>query len=277
MDILMNKEQLLNSFFSEYDNALVAFSGGIDSTVVLKAAINNLGKENVTAVIVNSELFTDEEFDKAVDLANSMHANVVTTNINYLSNEHIRMNRSDSWYYAKKMFYIEANRIKAKLNLNVVLDGMIMDDLDDYRPGMVAKNEEGCLSPLQAAEMYKDDVRDYAKSNNLLNWNKVPSCSISSRFPYNSEITQDAIEKVMNSERLLRNMGFATVRVRIHGDIARIEVNSDQMAELISNAKDVNKKLKQFGFKYVTVDLGGFVSGHMNEALSEKQLNKFKA
>ncbi|APP13733.1 TIGR00268 family protein (plasmid) [Lactiplantibacillus plantarum subsp. plantarum] len=275
MDMIENKEQTLHEFLSHYQSALVAFSGGIDSTVVLKEALNTLGTTNVKAVVVNSELFTNEEFEKAISFAKALGADVITSELDYLSDEHIKNNTPDSWYFAKKMFYSRMNELADNYELDVVLDGMIMDDLKDYRPGLKAKDEAGAVSPLQQANYFKVDVREYAKNHGLTNWNKIPSCSVSSRFPYNTPLTKNLIARVIKSESYLRSLGFPVVRVRSHGNLARIEVPLDRMLDLENKALEINEELKKLGFEFVTTDLGGFVSGHMNETLSKKTLSEY--
>lgn len=267
MDVVMNREEALNATINQYRSALVAFSGGIDSTVVLKAAIEQLGSENVKAVVANSELFSDEEFHKAVELGRTLGVQVVETQITYLADDDVRHNTPNSWYAAKKLFYQRMNELKAKYNSDVVFDGIIYDDLSDYRPGLKARDEEQVVSPLEINGFSKANVRDLARHYNLSNWNKVPSCSVSSRFPYNTTITQEKIDMVMKAEAYLRAEGFSTVRVRVHDTVARVEVPTDQMMDLLKMSADVNETLKMFGFKYVSLDLGGFVSGHMNDEL----------
>lgn len=271
MDTVMSKEEALSKTISQYSSALVAFSGGIDSTVILKAALKDLGNQNVKAVVANSELFSDEEFDKAVKLGRSLGVEVIETEISYLTNDSIRNNTPESWYASKKMFYQRMNELKAKYGTDVVFDGIIYDDLSDYRPGLKARDEEEIISPLEINGFTKTDVRELARKFHLSNWNKVPSCSISSRFPYNTTITQEKIDMVMEAESFLRSLGFNTVRVRVQDTEARIEVPVDQMAELLNNNLAVNEELKKLGFAYVSMDLGGFISGHMNDELAESQ------
>ena len=262
------KKLALTAALSQYNKVLVAFSGGIDSTVVLDAALKTLGKENVLAVVANSDLFTDEEYTKAMDLAQEMGATVLGTTLDYLANDDIKNNRASSWYWMKKMFYQKMNELKDNSNCDVVLDGMIMDDKNDFRPGLRARDEEGAVSVLQVANIYKSDVRDMAREAGLSNWNKVASCSVSSRFEYDTELTVEGIQRVMKSEAYLRSLGFATVRVRVQNKLARIEIMADQINDLVAQMFAINDKLQEFGFDYVTVDLQGFKSGRMNESLT---------
>ncbi|MFT8820036.1 MAG: ATP-dependent sacrificial sulfur transferase LarE [Liquorilactobacillus nagelii] len=271
MNELNVKETKINELLAKYDRVLVAFSGGIDSTLVLDAALKVLGCEKVTAVVANSALFTDEEFNKAVKLAQDLGANVKTVELDYLANTEIKNNTPASWYWMKKIFYQKLNELKAELNATVVLDGMIMDDNDDFRPGLRARDEEKAVSILQQADIYKPEVRKLAAQRGLTNWNKVASCSVSSRFSYYTELTLPAIKRVMKSEAYLRGLGFLTVRVRVQDSAARIEVPTEQVISLINQMSTINQQLKAYGFRYVTLDLQGFESGRMNEELPEAQ------
>lgn len=271
MNELNVKETKINELLAKYDRVLVAFSGGIDSTLVLDAALKVLGCEKVTAVVANSALFTDEEFNKAVKLAQDLGANVKTVELDYLANTEIKNNTPASWYWMKKIFYQKLNELKAELNATVVLDGMIMDDNDDFRPGLRARDEEKAVSILQQADIYKPEVRKLAAQRGLTNWNKVASCSVSSRFSYYTELTLPAIKRVMKSEAYLRGLGFLTVRVRVQDSAARIEVPTEQVLSLINQMSTINQQLKAYGFRYVTLDLQGFESGRMNEELPEAQ------
>ncbi|MFZ2539528.1 MAG: lactate racemization operon protein LarE, partial [Oscillospiraceae bacterium] len=150
-----------------------------------------------------------------------------------------------------------------------VMDGMIMDDNDDFRPGLKARDEEGVLSPLQAVELYKSEIREFAKAMKLPIWGKPASCSVASRFPYYSEITEEKIKKVMEGEQFLNSLGFSVVRLRYHDSIARIEVEEDRLADLLENRVIINQYLKELGFEYVALDVSGYQMGRMNEELLE--------
>lgn len=275
MSTLAEKKATLTSLLKGLKKVTVAFSGGIDSTLVLKMALNVLGKENVVAVVANSELFTDEEFDKAVSLAEELGANVQTTTLDYLSDDHIKQNTPDSWYFAKKMFYNRLNDLATTNGSNAVLDGMIKNDENDYRPGLKARTEAGARSLLQEADFFKVDVRALAQELGLTNWNKVASCSVSSRFPYNTTLTHENIAQVMAAEKYLRSLGFPTVRVRFHEDIARIELPEARIGDFLVFNDRVNRQLQSLGFRYVTLDLGGFRSGRMNDTLTKQQVEAF--
>lgn len=275
MATLATKKATLVAALKDLQRVTVAFSGGIDSTLVLKMALDVLGRDNVTAVVANSELFMDEEFDKAMSLAEELGAKVQGTTLDYLSDDHIKNNTPDSWYYAKKMFYSRLNDIAANNGSAAVLDGMIKNDENDYRPGLKARSEAGARSLLQEADFFKTDVRALAQELGLTNWNKVASCSVSSRFPYGTTLTHDNIAQVMAAEKYLRSLGFPTVRVRFHDDIARIELPEARIGDFLVFNDRVNRQLQSLGFRYVTLDLGGFRSGRMNDTLTKAQLATF--
>lgn len=271
-----DKNQQLVEYFKQYKKVVVAFSGGIDSTVVLYAALKALGKKNVISVIVDSDLYSPKEFEQAKAYSREIGVELVTPRINYLDDKEVQNNTPDSWYYAKKLFYSKIEEIRRQYNADKAFDGMNEDDQTDYRPGFKARDEYGVISPLQIFHFRKVDVRSFAKENGLKNWNKVSSCSVSSRFPYNTHITKEAVKKVVASENYLRAKGFANVRVRYYQDTARIEVPQDQIEDLFKMRKEVLNKLQEFGFTFVALDLGGFHSGNMNKELTSKQIEKYK-
>lgn len=271
-----NKNEELVNYFKQFNKVVVAFSGGIDSTVVLYAALLALGKDKVISVVVDSDLYSPKEFEQAKNFSKEIGVTLETPRINYLDDQEVQNNTPDSWYFAKKLFYQKIDDIRKQYHADKAFDGMNEDDQTDYRPGFKARDEFGVLSPLQIYHFRKVDVRSFAKENGLKNWNKVSSCSVSSRFPYNTKITKEAVAKVVNSENYLRAKGFPNVRVRYYQDTARIEVPADEIPDLFAIRNEVYDKLREFGFTFVAVDIGGFKSGNMNLELSQKQLDKYK-
>lgn len=275
MSVMKTKEQSLVRELQKMDKLAVAYSGGIDSSYLLKKALDTLGAENVLAVVVNSELFSDDEFDKAVDLANGLGANVLGLEMSELADDRIVANNPNSWFYSKKLLYKTIRSAIQKERFDVLADGMIMDDNTDFRPGLRARDQEGVISPLQQAKLYKIEIRQLAKDAGISNWSKVASCSIASRIPYGIKLTRSAIDQVFASEKYLREIGFPIVRVRAHHDLARIEIPEDKLSLLLENREKIADYLKKQGFNYVTFDLEGFKSGRMNDILTETEKKVF--
>ncbi|MDS9472484.1 ATP-dependent sacrificial sulfur transferase LarE [Sporosarcina pasteurii] len=270
---LEEKNRHLGEILSGMERVLVAFSGGVDSTLVLKRAQEELG-DQVLAVVVASELFRKEEFEGAVQLAEKMGVNVYKTEIKELENPHIVANNPDSWYHSKKMLYSHLNDIAEELGYSYVLDGMIMDDLDDFRPGLKARTEAGARSVLQEANIYKHEVRELANQLELPVWDKPASCSLASRIPYGVQLDKKKIEQVNEAEIFLDKLGFPQTRVRHHGNVARIEVTPEQIPSMVEKREQIQMKLTSLGFAYVSIDLLGYRTGSMNEELPATILEK---
>ncbi|GFZ76801.1 PP-loop superfamily ATP-binding protein [Compostibacillus humi] len=274
--IIQQKNEKLGKTLRELGRVMVAFSGGVDSAVVLKRAQQELG-DNVLAVVVKSELFRESEFQAAVQLAKDLGVKVLETEIKELEDENIVANTPDSWYYSKKLLYRHLNQLAKELDYPYVLDGMIMDDEEDFRPGLKARTEEGVRSVLQEANLYKHEVREIAKALELPVWNKLASCSLASRFPYGTKLDMNKVNQVNQAELYLQSIGFAEVRVRYHDNVARIEVSPEKIGELILKREEVQQKLVSLGFDYVSVDLRGYRTGSMNEVLPETETAKLAA
>ena len=268
------KELKLKELLKEIGKIVITYSGGIDSSYLLKVALDTLGSENVLAAVVNSELFPDYEFDMAIDLANEMGARVIGLEMEELSDPRIAANTPKIWYYSKKLLYQTIKQHVEQEGFTVLSDGTIMDDVDDFRPGVKARNEEGVRSLLQEAGLYKNEIRQLAKRLGVENWNKVPSCSMASRFPYGTKITAEKVRWVQEAEAYLIQLGFEQVRVRVHQDLARIEVSQDLIPTLLDHRQEIESTLRLIGFSYVALDLAGYQYGRMNQVLTDKEKAK---
>lgn len=275
--IRKEKEEKLQDILRKIGKVAITYSGGIDSSYLLKVALDTLGPDNVIAAVVNSELFSDEEFNLALDLADQLGAPILGLEMRELSDPRIAANTPNIWYYTKQLMYQTIKDSVTELGFEQLVDGMIMDDIDDFRPGIKARNEAGVRSVLQEAGLYKTEIRQLAKERGVSNWNKVPSCSVASRFPYGVKITLENVQRVFEGEEFLVELGFEQARVRVHGDLARIEVEEDHLLEAIQMHDKINDFMKEIGFTYVALDLAGYKYGRMNDSLDEKTKEKIMA
>lgn len=270
MTELNTKEMKLDALLKDMQSVVIAFSGGVDSSLLLKKAIDILGVNYVKPVVVKSELFRNEEFELALKLGQSLGVEVLETEMSELQDANIVKNTPESWYYSKRLMYSQLENIKNKLGFNYVLDGMIMDDLDDFRPGLKARDDFGVRSVLQEAKLYKSEVRELSHQHDLPVWNKPALCSLASRIPYGEELSFTKVNKVNEAEKFIFSLGINHVRVRYHHNIARIEVTEDQLNNLLKLKDSIILHLKELGFDYVTMDLEGYRTGSMNEIIDTK-------
>lgn len=271
-----DKNRRLGEKLASMGRVMVAFSGGVDSALVLKRAQQELG-DQVLAVVVGSELFRKQEFADAVAFATEMGVAVHQTEIKELENADIAANTPDSWYHSKKLLYTHLNELAEELDYSYVLDGMIMDDMDDFRPGLQARTEAGVRSVLQEVGLFKHEVRELANELDLPVWNKPASCSLASRIPYGTKLDKQKIEQIDQAEIFLAKLGFDHVRVRHHQNVARIEVTSEEIMELMEHRDKIHMKLTSLGFTYVSLDLRGYRTGSMNEELPQSALEAASA
>ena len=268
--VMKEKELYLEDILRKMGKVAVTFSGGIDSSYLLKVAVDTLGVDRVVAAVVNSELFSDNEFNFALDLADNLGSTVLGLEMKELSDPRIVANTPNIWYYSKQLMYQTIAESVIPLGYEIIVDGMIMDDKGDFRPGIKARNEAGVRSPLQEAGLYKREIRLLAKERGVSNWNKVPSCSVASRFPYGVRITSENVERVFKGENYLIGLGFEQVRVRVHDELVRIEVENKLIEKVAAQHEEIETYMKELGFKYVALDLSGYRYGRMNDVLDDK-------
>ena len=265
---LAAKHAALQEVLRAMGTVLIAYSGGVDSSLLLKVAADTLG-ENVFAVTGTSETYTPRELKDARDLVAELKVRHLLIPTKELSNELFAANPPERCYFCKKELFGKLRELADQNGIRWILDGSNFDDLDDYRPGMQAAAELGVRSPLKEAKLTKDDIRALSRQLGLSTWDKPSAACLSSRFPYGDAITKEKLTAVEQAEQFLADYGIRGFRVRVHGNIARIEVPRNAMPVLIDekNAKDIAARFKELGYTYVTLDIEGFRSGSMNEPL----------
>jgi len=262
------KLEKLTSILSSYGSVLVAFSGGVDSTFLLKVAVDTLG-ERAVAFTEASPLHHSWELTEARELAQQFGVRHMIHGSTELGDPDFAANPPNRCYLCKKAIFAGALQIAAELGLAQVIDGSNVDDLTEYRPGRTALEELQVKSPLVDAGLGKTDIRALSQNLGLPTWNRPSLACLASRFPYGKTITMQRLKQVESCETFLRSEGFATFRVRYHGDIARIEVPLADIARLVVSPlrEKVIAYFKAAGFAYVCADLQGFRSGSMDELL----------
>ncbi|MCU9615185.1 ATP-dependent sacrificial sulfur transferase LarE [Caldibacillus lycopersici] len=266
--MLTEKYEKLTSILEEMGNVVVAFSGGVDSTFLLKVAIDTLGSENVLAVTADSETYPTSELLEAKKLAvhiGAQHRIIATSE---LAIPGYTENNKNRCYFCKHSLFNQIIPIMKENGFQNVVYGVIADDMNEFRPGMRAAKEKGVRGPLQEANLFKEEIRELSREMGLPTWNKPSFACLSSRIAYGEKITIEKLTRIDLSEAFLKSLGLRQVRVRTHQDIARIEVNPEDMAFVLENHQPISDKLQEFGYKYITLDLIGYQSGSMNKALS---------
>lgn len=268
MSQLEAKLNRLRSIVAGYERVLVAFSGGVDSSFLLRVAHDVLGN-GVVALTARSPTVPHEDHENAVSLARSLGVEHVIVDTDELTMPEYAANPVNRCYFCKSNLFTLCFAEAERRNISVVADGANTDDLQDYRPGLMAASERKVRHPLVEARLSKSEIRELSRWLGLPTWDKPASPCLSSRFPYGTPITHGALQQVAAAEGFLHELGFRECRVRYHQTLARIEVPTADLSRLLQPdvRGQIVRRLRELGFLYVTVDLQGFRSGSANEAL----------
>ncbi len=263
---LTEKLEDLKKRIAEKGKLLVAYSGGVDSSFLAKVAHDVLG-EGALAVILDSETYAKSELEQAIRLAESLGLNFRVAKFSILADDEFVQNPSTRCYICKKRSAAVLLGIADEEGIRCIADGVNLSDLGDYRPGITACDEEGIWHPFVDSKISKEDIRTLAEIQGLPIWNKPSSACLASRIPYRERITKENLRMVGEAEDYLKSLGFGQLRVRSHGQTARIELSKPDLQRALNCRDEIVLRLKGIGFKYVTLDLEGFRSGSTNEVL----------
>jgi uncharacterized protein len=271
---ILQKEEHLKSVLSSIGSAVIAFSGGTDSSYLLYTAHKLLG-DNVLAVTGESSIYTEFELEEAKQFCRTYDISHHLVTIKVLSDHRFYLNSIERCYFCKWNLFQEFWRIAKERGFEHVLDGSNTSDLADHRPGRRALKELGVRSPLMEARLAKEEIRELAREAGLLSWDKPSFACLASRINYGNPITIEKLKKIEKAEEMVRKLGFKEFRVRLHDNLARLEISKIEMKKALSPEVTIKlaQEIKKLGFTYVTLDLEGFRSGSMNESLFKKPGN----
>lgn len=261
------KMQRLEEIIGSLGRVLVAYSGGVDSSLLLKVALDVLGKDNVEAVIASSATYPSRERADAVRFCDSIGARYSVIETDEMEDRLFIENTPQRCYICKSHLYAEILKIAGERGSCAVVEGSNVDDLRDYRPGRKAIEEKGIMSPLKEAGLTKAEIRALSLELGLPTHAKPAKACLASRIPYHTRIERETLSRIERGEALLEALGFNQVRIRCHGEVARIEVEPGEMEKVFQEREAIVKGLSELGFRYVTADLKGYRTGSLNEML----------
>ena len=264
---MSGKDQVLRDRLASLGSVVVAYSGGVDSAYLAYIASRTLG-DRAVAVTADSPSYPERHRELAIRIAREFGLRHEIIHTNELDVPEYRANPSNRCYYCKRELYTHLSRIAAARG-SVVVDGNNADDRGDYRPGRQAAREFGVASPLDDVDLTKAEIRELSRRAGLPTWDEPASACLSSRIPYESEVTDDKLRTIERAEQALRALGFRVFRVRHHADVARIEIARDEMIRALEpeTAAAIVRELKAVGYRYVSLDLQGYRTGSLNEGL----------